>query len=191
MSRLSGPGATKLPGCLRAKLVTPVSGRTDRRVAQVYLGLLHPGPRALDGGDGRIARALGIVEVLLAQRILRGQWADALQVGGRRGEPCLLRLELGASRRQRRLERLPVHLEQHGTLLHDAAFVVGDRLEEALDARTDLDFLRALGFPDELSDVRHVGRGHGHHDRGHSLRLRRWGRLFATAAGEHDCAEDD
>ena len=26
VSRLSGPGATKLPGCLRAKLVTPVSG---------------------------------------------------------------------------------------------------------------------------------------------------------------------
>ena len=165
--------------------------RTDRRVAQVDLGLLYPGACALDGSDGRIARALGVVEVLLAQRILRGQRAHALEVGGGRGETRLLRLELGASCRQRRLERLPVHLEEHGAFLHDAAFVVGDRLEETLDSRTDLDLLRALGFPYEFSDVWYVGRGHGHHDRGHGLRLRRRGRLFAAAAGEHDRTEGD
>jgi len=165
--------------------------RTDRRVAQVDLGLLYPGACALDGSDGRIARALGVVEVLLAQCVLRRQRADTLQVGGCRREPRLLRLELGASCRERCLERLPVHLEEHGALLHDAAFVVGDRFEEALDARTDLDLLRALGFPDEFSDVWHVGRGHGHHDRGDSLLLRRWGRLVASASSEHDCAEDD
>ena len=113
------PGRDEAAGLLAREARHAGDGREDRRVAQVDFGLLHPRPRALDGGDGRVFAPLRVVEVLLAERILGRERPDALQVGACRAEPCLLRLHLGPRRRQRRLEGLAVHLEQHVTLVDD------------------------------------------------------------------------
>ena len=89
-----------------------------------------------------------------------------------------------------RLERLRIQREHELALLHELAFLVGDPLEEARDARDDVHLPRALGLRDEMRRERDgAGRDPDHGDLGRLPHRRR--RLLAASGGEERRDEGD
>jgi hypothetical protein len=115
--------------------------RTDRRVGQVQLGGLKIGAGRVDVRLGRQVVAVGIVEILARQRVLLRQGLDAVEVELGHVERRLRVVELGLRRVDLRLERLRVHQEKHLARPHDIALGVHAPVEEATDARLDVDRL--------------------------------------------------
>ncbi len=134
----------------------PVDRRRDARVAQVERRLVHGGLAGLDLRGFGVARRFRVVELLLADGLLRGQRCIARHVVLRFFEPRLGRRQFGLRCRQDRFERLAIDFVKKIALADERAFPEVHRLEETLDTCPDVDVLEALGLPDELQVDRHV-----------------------------------
>src|SRR5205823_5005425 len=150
-------------------------------------------PRLVDGGlqrsDGRPRRALrgaGVVELLLAERLLSREGLVARDVVLRLGEagPGLLEVRFGLGERGVRMPR--VDLEEELASPDEAPLLVDAAQEIAFDLRPDLGVDLARGRPDPLAIDRLVPleRGGDEHLRGRrGLRSRL---LPARARGEEN-----
>ena len=175
---------TRSPTCDLATPATPSIGETDLRPAEVELRLLEGRARAFHVGLRRALPRLGVVELLLADRLLRGQGSVARHGRLRVGERGLVLGERALGLVVRRLELPRVDLEEGVAGFDGEAFPV-DLLEQvALDLRTDLGVDVAVERADPLLVDRDVLLGDGRHlHRGRRRRRRRL-RLLAALAGE-------
>ena len=80
---------------------------------------------------------MSAIQIGLRQRFLLGQRFDSIEVGARRGQPRLLRLQLAARSLELRLERLGIELEQQLTGFDQLSLLVGDFVQEAGNARDE------------------------------------------------------
>jgi hypothetical protein len=146
----------------------PVQRRRDRGVTQVELGLVESRLRGVELGERRVARGDGVVVVAPAHGLLLGEGLQAgfldlglPDAGFHRRD---LRLRVG----DRRLEGLGVDLVERRALRDERPLGELHRLEVALDARADLDVLRALRLAHDLEQDGHVLRDdRGDVDLGH------------------------
>ncbi len=141
----------------------PGDGRGDGRVAQVELRVLDLGIGRKDCCSGGVELALRLVEIRLRQCVLLGQRLDARIRGLRGNKPRLLRLQLALGAIQLRVERLGIEHEHDLALLDELALFVADAIQEAGDARDDVDLPRALGLGHEHGRVRNRRRRDGQH----------------------------
>ncbi len=161
--------------------------RVDQRVGQIELGLAHLRGALLLRRRRGLRRRKRVVVFLAADGAIFRQGLQplllALRLLGAR--PVLLGLTSGL--RQRDLERRTVDLEQRRAGADRVALLVELLLEDARDARADLDLLRAFGLSHGIEDDRHALRGDlPHRDADRGRRRRRAGgrraRLLAASA---------
>ena len=134
----------------------PVDRRGDPRVAEVERRLLDRRLGRLDLRSRRVLRGPRVVELLLADRLLGDERRVAGDVVVGLREPRLRRRQIGLRLRERGLERLRIDLIEQVALADERPFAEVHRVEEALDARADVDVLEALGLSDQVEVDRHV-----------------------------------
>ena len=141
--------------------------RLDRRVAEVELSLVERRLRRVELGEGCVPRGDGVVVVTPADGLLLGERLQPGDLGLGLAEPGLHRRDLRLRAGDGRLERLRVDLVEEVPGLHEVALAEVHALEVSLDARPDLDVLRAGRLADQLHRHRDVLRdGLRHEDLG-------------------------
>ena len=144
----------------------PVDGRDDPRESEVEPGLVHHGLGRDHGRVGRLFRALGIIEVFLADGVLLHQGLDAFEIGPGRLPPGPLLRELALRLLQCRLKGAGVDPEEDLPLLDEIPLSVIPGDEVALDLRTDCGVDEAVGRGGPFRIYGYIPpdrRGHLHH----------------------------
>ena len=134
----------------------PVERRRDRAIAEVEGRLFRGRGRGVHLGLGRVPGGEGVVQLLLADRLLRGERLVPGHVVAGLLVPRPGVGEVGLRRREGRLEGLGVDLVERRALRDERPLGELDRLEVALDARANLDVLRSPRLADELDGDGHV-----------------------------------
>jgi hypothetical protein len=168
-----------------------VDGRHHFRPGEGQRGLLHG---AAGGVHGRLRIALRgqrVVQLLLADRLLRRQGREALDVLRGLGELRLRPVQRSLGLVEGGAELAGVDLEERIAAPHELPLLVEAPQEVAFDLGPDVRVHGPVEGADPLTDDRHVFLDHGRH-----FHLgRRWRRrLFACAGDEKDgetSLEDD
>lgn len=134
----------------------PRDRRGDRRIAEVELRARDVGARLFKRGRCGLLLADGIVEILLAQRVLGRQRLDAIEIGLCGVKPRFLLRVFGARRVERGLERLAVHLEHDVPLMNHRAFFIDALFQKTAYACAYFDLLRAFCLTDIVKYNGHV-----------------------------------
>ncbi len=117
-----------------------VERRFDRRIAEVELCRLH---LPLGGDHGRFRALLvagRVVQILLAQSVLRGERDHAREIRLRHVEPRLLLRELALGRLQRGLKWFRVHQEERLPGMDQLTLGIDPLIEKAVHAGANLHF---------------------------------------------------
>jgi len=167
----------------------PGERRRDAGVAQVERGLLDAGLGRFDLRASRVLLGDRVVELPLADRLLRDERRIPRHVVVRLGQPRLSRGLVGPGLRQDGFERLSVDRVQEVALAHDRAFLEVHGLQVTFDARPDFHVLVPLGLSDQFQvdgdvPLNDVGDEH------FGGRRRRGLRLLRAGTGQQACADD-
>jgi hypothetical protein len=127
--------------------------RSDPGVREIELCRLELRLRLRDGGASLLVLALRVVEVFLRQGVLLDQRLGALEIGGGHLQRRLVALQCRRRAIDLHLERLRIDLEQQLAGLHHRALGVHALVEEAGNARLDIDRLRTLGLATYSADT--------------------------------------
>ena len=158
-----GPRSDEVSDLRLGKAGDAVHGGSDPGEPQIELGLVDGGLGGEYRRAGRLLRADGVVEVLLADGVLFGKGLDPCQVCLGRRPAGLLGLELALSLIQGRLEGARVDLEEDLPCLHEVAFPVVLLDEVSLDLGPYGGVHHSVEGPDPLPVDGHVLLDDRHH----------------------------